>query len=50
MNKRKYKNRHTSVLPLNKRNKVLDGEFVKIVLWNNEFIKNINPVSFPSDV
>ena len=29
---------------------VLDAEFRKFVIWNNEFIRKIDQVSFPSDV
>ena len=28
----------------------LDDEFRRVVLWNNEFIRKINQVSFPGDV
>ena len=41
---------NTSVLPLNRRNILLDTVFRKVVLWNNELILNINLVIFPSDV
>ena len=39
-----------SVLPLNQINTFLDVELRKVVLWNNEFIRKTNEVSFPSGV
>ena len=50
LHKSKYRNRNTSVLPLNELYIYLDSEFKKIVLSNNEFIRKINQVSFLSDV
>ena len=38
-----------SVLPLNEWNIFLDAEFIKVVIWNTEFIRNINKVSFLSE-
>ena len=39
------------VRPSTKQTKIfLDDEFRNVVLWNNEFTRNINQVSFPSDI
>ena len=45
-----YKKRNTSLLPIKEWNISLDVEFGKVFLWNNEFIRNINKVSFPCGV